>query len=99
MVVFSFSNVFGPFSKNRNPGKKYVRDNGPDGVLEKKKKIGKRGESKNYPSAARTTESSPLTNYICTGTSIVDLPFGTWQYNLINVLNEGSILARKTTSF
>lgn len=44
MVVFSFSNVFGPFSKNRNLGKKYVRDNGPDGVLEKKKKkFGKKG--------------------------------------------------------
>lgn len=42
MVVFSFSHVFVPFSKNRNPGKKYVRDTGPDGVYFVKKKNNKK---------------------------------------------------------
>lgn len=73
MVVFSFSNVFVPFSKNRNSGKKYVRDTGPDGVYFVKKKIIIKKSVK-----ICITESSPLTNYyICTGTFIVDLPFST----------------------
>lgn len=42
MVVFSFSHVFVPFSKNRNSGKKYVRDTGPDGVYFVKKKNNKK---------------------------------------------------------
>lgn len=80
MAVFHFSNVFVPFSKNRNPEKKWIRDTLALMVyiLERK------GESKNYPTAVCFTESSPLTNYICTGTYIYcRLAFYAFQYMAI----------------
>lgn len=70
MVVFSFSNVFGPFSKNRNLGKKYVRDNGPDGVLEKKKKKLEKGvRAKTIP-----VQHALLNHHLSQTTSVQEHP-------------------------